>query len=487
MSKIKSMLWTEKYRPETLEEVVADKEVIAKITDWAKKWLKGSYKPLLLAGPPGIGKTSIALALAKTMKWEFVELNASDQRNLQAIEKIVGSGVFNETISDEGEFLSSKSGRLKLIILDEVDNIHKKEDFGGESALIRIIKKKPRQPIVLIANDPYKLSLELRKLCEFIDFKRLTKTQIVKVLQKICAKEGIECEKSVLESIAVNAGGDLRAAINDLQAIAEGKEKINVEDLVVGKRTQEVDVFRLLQKIFKTNYSAYADAMLLDEAPEDLIQWIEENLSLEYEGKDLFKGYLALSRADIFISRVKRRQSYRLWKYATYLMTDGVQQMREEKKSGFTRYKRPDIWQFLFQTRQKREIREKILKKISVSSHLSKSKAKTEMLPFIALLLNNLGVEKSAKISAFYEFSKDDLEFLVGEKASEILEFMERNRLHKIDETWISHKKEDLEVETAKTEEFEAKEAREDVEKGAEEGERKEKKAKSLTLDDFFS
>ncbi|MFN3384888.1 MAG: replication factor C large subunit [Archaeoglobaceae archaeon] len=481
------MLWTEKYRPETLEEVVADKEIIAKIIDWAKKWLKGSYKPLLLAGPPGIGKTSIALALAKTMKWEFVELNASDQRNLQAIEKIVGSGVFNETISDEGEFLSSKSGRLKLIILDEVDNIHKKEDFGGESALIRIVKKKPRQPIVLIANDPYKLSPELRRLCEFIEFRRLTKTQIVKVLQKICTKEKIECEKSILESIAENAGGDLRAAINDLQAIAEGKKKITVEDLVVGKRTQEVDIFRLLQKIFKTNYSAYADAMLLDESPEDLIQWIEENVSLEYGGKDLFKGYLALSRADIFISRVKRRQSYRLWKYATYLMTDGVQQMREEKKSGFTRYKRPDIWQFLFQTRQKREIREKILKKISISSHLSTRKAKTEMLPFIGLLLNNLEVEKSAKISAFYEFSKDDLEFLVGERASEIFEFMERNRLHKIDETWISSKKEEFVVETAKPEEFEAKEGREEEDKGTEEGERKEKKAKSLTLDDFFS
>lgn len=477
------MLWTEKYRPETLNDVVADKETIAKVMNWAKKWLEGSYKPLLLAGPPGTGKTSIALALAKTMKWGVIELNASDQRNLQVIEKIVGSGAFNETISDEGEFLSSKSGGLKLIILDEVDNIHKKEDFGGESALIRIIKKRPRQPMVLIANDPYKLSAELRKLCEFIEFKRLTKTQIVKVLQKICVKEGIECEKSVLESIAENAGGDLRAAINDLQAIAEGKKKVTAEDLVVGKRTQEIDVFKLLQKIFKTNYSAYTDAMLLDESPEDLIQWIEENLPLEYEGRDLFRAYLALSRADIFISRVKRRQSYRLWKYATYLMTNGVQQMREAKKSGFTKYRRPEIWQFLFQTRQKREIRDRILNKISCASHLSTRKAKTELLPFIALLLNNLETEKSAKISAFYEFSRDDLEFLVGEKANEIVEFIERNKLHKIDETWIGAKEEQSpEIEVGDFEEETKKE-----EKEVEEKERKDGRAKSLTLDDFFS
>ncbi|MEM2121032.1 MAG: replication factor C large subunit [Archaeoglobaceae archaeon] len=477
------MLWTEKYRPETINDVVADKDTITKILDWAKKWLESSYKPLLLAGPPGTGKTSIALALAKTMKWEFIELNASDQRNLQVIERIVGAGAFNETISNEGEFLSSKSGKFKLIILDEVDNIHKKEDFGGESALIRIIKKKPRQPMVLIANDPYRLSLELRRLCEFIEFRRLTKTQIVKVLQRICAKEGIECEKSVLESIAENAGGDLRAAINDLQAIAEGKKKITAEDLVVGKRTQEIDIFKLLQKIFKTNYSAYADAMLLDESPEDLIQWIEENLPLEYEGKDLFRGYLALSRADIFIARVKRRQSYRMWKYATYLMTNGVQQMREGKKSGFTKYKRPEIWQFLFQTKQKREVRDRILKKISTNSHLSTGKAKAEMLPFITLLLNNLEVEKSAKISAFYEFSREDLEFLVGKRAGEVFEFIEKNRLHRIDETWIGVEK-GQSAEIAEPEGFETETRGEER---REEEDKKDRKAKSLTLDDFFS
>lgn len=468
------MLWTEKYRPKTLNEVVASKEVISKVLDWAKKWQNGPWKPLLLAGPPGIGKTSLAIALANTMKWEFVEMNASDQRNWQIINKIVGLGAFNETISDEGEFLSSKSGKLKLIVLDEVDNIHKKEDIGGESALIKIIKRKPRQPLILIANEPYQLSPELRKLCEFIELKRLTKTQIVKVLQEICKKEGIKCEKDVLEEIAENAGGDLRAAINDLQAIAEGKSEITAEDLVVSKRTQEMDVFKLLQKIFKTNYSAYADALLLDESPEDLIQWVEENIPLEYSGEDLFKGYLALSRADLFIGRVKRRQFYRLWKYATYLMTNGVQQMRKETKPGFTKYRRPQTWQFLFQTKQKRELRDGILQKISTYSHLSTRKAKFEMLPILTLLLKNLELEKAAKIAVFYQLTEEELEFLVGDRAEEIVEFIEENRLHRVDESWIS-------AEASERLKFAEKEEK------TEEIRSKEKKVKDLTLDSFFS
>ncbi|MEM2086122.1 MAG: replication factor C large subunit [Archaeoglobaceae archaeon] len=472
------MLWSEKYRPQTLKDVLAGKEAISKVLEWVKNWQNGPWKPMLLAGPPGVGKTSIAMAIANTMKWEFVELNASDQRNWEIINRIVGEGAFNETISDEGEFLSSKSGRLKLIVLDEVDNIHKKEDVGGESALLRIIKKKPRQPLILIANDPYRLSIELRKLCEFLEFKRLTKTQILRVLSEICVKEGIKCEKRALEEIAENAGGDLRAAINDLQAIAEGSKEITAEDLVMSKRTQEVDVFKVLQKIFKTNFSAYNDALLLEEAPEDLIQWIEENIPLEYSGDELFKGYLALSRADIFISRVKRRQFYRLWKYATYLMTNGVQQMRREAKGGFTRYKRPQTWQFLFQTKQKRELKEGILKKISNFSHLSTKKAKIEMLPILTFLLKNLDVEKSAKIAVFYQMNREELEFLVGEKAEEILEFIEKNRLHRVDETWIYPEYEDAKP-------LEVPELKEEIEKPKEERQ-KERKVRDLTLDSFF-
>ena len=480
------MLWVEKYRPKKISDVIADKTVINNVLTWAENWKRGvRQKPLLLAGPPGTGKTSLALALARTMGWEVVELNASDQRSWQVIYRIVGEGVFNETISDEGEFYSSKSGRLKLIILDEVDNIHKKEDFGGETALLKLIKREPPQPMILIANDPYALSAELRKNVIMINFKRLSKNQIVKVLSKICKAEGIKCDPEALNLIAENSGGDLRAAINDLQAIAEGRDSVRAEDVVTSKRSQEIDVFKLMQKVFKTKIPAHGDVMMLDESPEDLIDWIEENLPLEYSGEELANAYKILSDADVFLGRVRRRQFYRLWRYATYLMTTGVQQMKKEAKRGFTRYRSPSLWSKLAYAKQRRELYSNILKKIGRYSHMSSKKAK-EFYPYLRAIMNALDIEKAAKIAAFYSLSREEIEFLVGEeKGRKIHEFIEKHGLHRVeDEEFLK------EFETEKREKEEKKEKEEEKKKEKKEkkkgkGKRRKKTTKETTLDFF--
>ena len=137
----------------------------------------------------------------------------------------------------------------------------------------------------------------------------------------------MNCDPDALMLIAERAGGDMRSGINDLQAAAQGQRELKLEDVATAERDVKSSIFKVLDVIFKGNNAqeALQASYALDESPEDLINWVDENLPLAYRGLDLFWGYDRLSRADIFLGRVRRRQVYGLWRYASFLMTGGVQ------------------------------------------------------------------------------------------------------------------------------------------------------------------
>lgn len=154
------MDWAEKYRPAHLEEIVGNTTAVRLIADWARNWTRKS-RPLLIYGKPGIGKTSSAIALANDMGWEVVELNASDQRTAAVIERVAGAGSTTASLTGASR---------KLIVLDEADNLQGTSDRGGAKAIIECIKE-AQQPMILIANDLYGISPEIRARCEPVQFK----------------------------------------------------------------------------------------------------------------------------------------------------------------------------------------------------------------------------------------------------------------------------------------------------------------------------
>src|SRR5437879_9917940 len=129
--------WAEKYRPKTLEDVVGNPTAVAELRKWAAAWQRGrpDKKAVVLQGPPGIGKTSAALALANEMGWITVEMNASDSRNADAIRNVATRGAVLQTFTETGEFVRTDHGGHKLIILDEADNVFGREDKGGIAAI----------------------------------------------------------------------------------------------------------------------------------------------------------------------------------------------------------------------------------------------------------------------------------------------------------------------------------------------------------------
>lgn len=405
----KSINWVEKYRPQTLSQIVGHPTAVEELRRWAQSWLHGVPKDraITLYGRAGTGKTSSVYALANDMKWEITELNASDQRTAAIIEKIVGSGSQMQTIS----------GAKRLIILDEADNIHGTADRGGEKAIIGLIKK-TNHPIVLIANELYDMSFALRSSCRLIQFRSVSASSIISVLRKIVNIEKIICGAGVIEKIADNADGDLGGAINDLQAIAQGRSKIELKDITTGERDTRENIFKVLGEIFKGTdiLNAYRATFNLDENPEDFIQWIDENLPYEYiRPSDRDEAYNYLSRASLFLGRVRKRQNYTMWRYASVLMTSGIVVARSQKYPGFIKFQTPTIRKRLAETRSTRKIRDSLAKKIGTHCHASIGFTRQYLFPFFKLMIKN---EKYApSIIASLRLEPEEIAFITDSKS----------------------------------------------------------------------
>ncbi|MHA1595296.1 MAG: replication factor C large subunit [Candidatus Baldrarchaeia archaeon] len=402
--------WTIKHAPKRIDELV-NKDAVLKLLNFIKTWKPGG-KVALIYGPPGTGKTISVYVIARELGYEVVEMNASDVRDAKSIMRIAGSAAMQMS-------LFGKKG--KIILIDEVDGVSAREDRGGLKAIIDVIKS-TQAPVVLTANDAWDPKLSsLRSVCELIEYKKVRETEIIRILKAICAKEGITVSPEILKMIAKNAEGDLRSAINDLEAIARGKKTITKEDLMLlAKRDREQNIFEVLRMIFASQSArrAIIAAGMADVDYEMLLQWINENIPHHMEDPlELANAYDALSRADVYLGRIHREQNWKLLSYAMDLMTAGVALARTRSRFKFVKYNFPSLIKEMSKTKEEREILNSIGEKIKRRCHVSVKRAITEYLPYI-VIINRVNPSIGEKLLKWFDFNKNEIEYI--KKASRV-------------------------------------------------------------------
>ena len=386
--------WCEKYRVSGLDDIRGQDLAIDKVKEFLRIFPK--KKAIVLHGSPGIGKTSLAYAVAADMGFEILELNASDFRNKDKILSIVGPA------SQQ----SSLFGKGKIILIDEVDGISSMKDRGGLTALLSLLADSAF-PIVITANDIWSNKFSgLRRKAEVVGLSEVDYKNILKIMMDVCEKENCVVSGEVLKSIAIRARGDIRAALNDLQILS----KMDSPDLAkdIGDRNKEKSVFEALQKVFhgtridKDMLNVYDDVNM---PIDDLFLWVEENLPVEYEGEELCLALDRLSLADVYRGRIRRQRHYRFMIYEYFLLGPGIASAKKNEKSGWAQYKKPSRILKIWLQNQRAAKKKSICVKYAKVCHIS---VKTAMKDFLLLRII-LGDEKIRKE---LDLSGDEIAYL---------------------------------------------------------------------------
>lgn len=366
-------MWSEKYRPQIISDMVGNEEPRTAIMEWFAKWKKGT-KPLLLVGPPGIGKTTMAFLVAKQFGYDMIGLNASDVRSKSRINEILTPVLGNASVLG-----------TPMIFVDEVDGLHGRGDYGGAAALVDILKE-PTVPIVIAANDDTLEKMKnIKKVVKTISFKRIPPRLLRVYLENILKKEDVKLSPGSLIKVISKSRGDIRSMINLAQSLVTGFnpqtetsfEKINVEDGV--------------NAFFKANSIDEARSVLYSmqiNPREKINAFYSSIVTSNLDNHSLAKYLETISDADMIYGKIMKTQNWRLLRYLNDIL---IKLYQNDDRIRYTKYNLS--WPLLNRIRWDGAKIKSLSSVMAKKLHLSSSAFVTICLPYVLFCIKNKTLE----------------------------------------------------------------------------------------------
>ena len=366
-------MWSEKYRPQIISDMVGNEASRSSIMEWFVKWKKGT-KPLLLVGPSGIGKTTIAYLASKQFGYDMIGLNASDVRSKSRINEILMPILGNVSVLG-----------TPMIFVDEVDGIHGRGDYGGASALVDILKE-PTVPIILAANNDTSDKMKsIKKVVKTISFKRIPPRLLRVYLENILKKENTKLSPGSLIKVIDKSKGDIRSMINLTQSLVTGFnpqiettfENINVED--------GVNAFFKANSIEEARIILYS--MQIDPR-EKINAFYSSLITSNLDNSSLAKYLETMSNADILFGKIMKTQNWKLLRYLNDIL---IKLYQNDDRIRYAQYNLS--WPLLNRIRWDGAKIKSLSSVMAKKLHISSSAFVTLCFPFVLLCIKNKTLE----------------------------------------------------------------------------------------------
>ena len=302
-------MWTEKYRPKRISEMVGNEDSRRVFREWLEGWRPGT-EPVFLVGPPGIGKTTMVYAAANELGYYVMELNASDFRTKSALEKKL-RGIGRVTIT----------GERTLLFLDEIDGLLSTEDRGGAEYLLNFVDRCD-VPLVLAANrEDLDFIKKLEKKVKVLRLRRVPLRELELYLRYILDREKLYAPDEAIKAAVISSKGDVRAAINNLQSIITTGAPAGLyrdQDYTLIEVIKNAPFVRTKQELVRMLSNALTD-------PESkVLKVFNSVLASNLSPGERARALRAVADADLVLGRILRTQRWRLLRYVDRILADGL-------------------------------------------------------------------------------------------------------------------------------------------------------------------
>ena len=367
------MMWSEKYRPKNILDLIGNEDARNSFVEWLTKWKKGT-KPILLVGPPGIGKTTLANLAAKQFDYDLISLNASDVRSKKNIQEILSPVLGNETIFG-----------TPMIFIDEVDGIHGRADYGGTEAIIKILKEST-VPIVLAANSDLSDKMKsIKKNARVIQFRPLSPRLLRFYLNKILQLENAKISSDSLMKLVAESKGDIRSMINFAQALVTGFNP------PTEKSFESLDIEESINTFYKANSIDEARSILYSlriDPREKINAFYSSVIGSSISTDDMQRFLQIISTADMLYGKIMKTQQWRLLRYLDAIL------LGLYKKDLPIRYSKYNLsWPILNRIRWDGAKIKSLIGSFAKNMHVSKSTFSTLYFPFLLYCIKNKKID----------------------------------------------------------------------------------------------